>query len=223
MEVDNKYDPNEDIYFHTSRLLFNIKEPDMEFNSDQFNWIKDYITNVENLIYSGNFDPSNGYSKYADISSFVDWYLINEITKNNDAIMHTSCYMNITPNGKLKMGPLWDFDIALGNVNYNNNELPTGWWVADAMWFKQLLKDPVFVEQVKTRFAYFKSKKEDIFTNINNNATYLKWSVIENDNRWNTFYNQTWPNYAVWGNYNNEVQYMKNWLSARFDWLEANL
>lgn len=224
MEVDqlDRLDPG-DVYFQTPRLLFNIKDPDVDQDSDSYNWIKDYVTNVENLLYSENFDPIAGYSQFIDVPSFVDWYLINEITKNNDATMFSSCYLNIRPGEKLKMGPLWDFDISLGNINYNNNELPTGWWIADAAWFKQLLKDPAFKEQVRTRFNYFKSKKEDIFTNINNNAAYLKWSVIENDNRWNTFYNQTWPNYAVWGNYNNEVQYMKNWLNARFDWLEANL
>lgn len=225
MEVDqlSRVEPD-DVYFQTPLLfVFNIKDPDVDQDSDSYNWIKDYVTNVENLLRDENFDPATGYSQYIDVLSFVDWYLINEITKNNDAVMFSSCYMNIKPGGKLKMGPLWDFDIALGNINYNNNELPTGWWIADAAWFKQLLKDPAFKEQVRTRFNYFKSKKEDIFTNINNNAAYLKWSVIENDNRWNTFYNQTWPNYAVWGNYNNEVQYMKNWLNARFDWLEANL
>ena len=41
-------------------------------------------------------------------------------------LFFSSCYMNITPGGKLKMGPVWDFDIALGNVNYNNNYDPTG-------------------------------------------------------------------------------------------------
>jgi hypothetical protein len=171
-------------------------------------------------LYTENFDTETGYAQYLDISSFVDWYLINEITKNNDAIMFSSCYMHIAPNGRLKMGPLWDFDIALGNVNYNVNEIPTGFWIASAAWFVQLFKDPAFVSQVKERFTYFKSKKNEIFSNINSNAEYLKWSVIENNNRWNTLYVQTWPNYAIWGAYDNEVQYMKNWLDTRFDWLE---
>jgi hypothetical protein len=209
-----------DVYFQTSRLLFNIKEPDVEKDSDRYNWIKNYVTNVENMLYAENFDPETGYVQYVDIPSFVDWYLINEITKNNDAVMFSSCYMNIAPDGKLKMGPLWDFDIGLGNINYNGNESPTGFWMATAAWFVQLLKDPVFVVQIKERFEYFKSRKTEIFENINSGATYLKYSVIENNNRWRTLYTSTWPNYAVWGAYDNEVQYMKNWLNTRFDWLE---
>lgn len=221
MEVDqlSRLDPG-DVYFQTPRLLFNIKEPDVEMDSERYNWIKNYVTNVENLLYNENFDALTGYAQYVDIPSFVDWYLINEITKNNDAIMFSSCYMHIAPNGKLKMGPLWDYDIALGNVNYNNNEKPAGLWIANAKWFAQLLKDPVFVEQVKERFSYFRSRKDDIFMDINENANYLRWSVIETNNRWQTFYTQTWPNYAIWGSYDNEVQYMKNWIDMRFDWLE---
>ncbi|MDR2802136.1 MAG: CotH kinase family protein [Prevotellaceae bacterium] len=209
-----------DVYFQTSRLLFNIKEPDVEDGSERYHWIKDYVTNVEDLLYAENFDPGTGYAQYVDIPSFVDWYLVNEITKNNDALMFSSCYLNIAPNGKLKMGPLWDFDIGLGNVNYSGNEDPTGLWIARAAWFQQLLQDPAFVAQVKTRFAYFKSKENDILSNINSGAAYLKYSVIENNSRWQTLYVSTWPNYAIWGAYENEVQYMKNWLSTRFDWLE---
>lgn len=59
-----------------------------------------------------------------------------------------------------------------------------------------------------------------MLNNINSGAEYLKYSVIENNSRWQTLYMYTWPNYAIWGAYNNEVQYLKNWLDTRFDWLE---
>jgi hypothetical protein len=44
--------------------------------------------------------------------------------------------------------------------------------------------------------------------------------MIENNNRWKTLYIYTWPNYAIWGAYDNEVQYLKSWLDERFAWLE---
>ena len=55
---------------------------------------------------------------------------------------------------------------------------------------------------------------------INQNAQYLRYSVIENNNKWGTFYNYTWPNYDIWGNYQNEVQSMKLWIQKRFEWLK---
>ena len=54
---------------------------------------------------------------------------------------------------------------------------------------------------------------------INLNAQYLKYSVEENDNRWGIFYEPMKFNYDVWGNYQNEVQYLKQWLNKRFEWL----
>lgn len=184
-------------------------------------FIKEYITEAERVLFGDNFkDPANGYRKYLDVNSFVDWYLVNEIAKNNDAVFWSSCYMNVSPNGKIKMGPLWDFDIAFGNINYNNNQLATGFWVKEASWIKRLFEDTYFVDKVKERFKYFMERKEDIFMYINKTADTLHYSAIENNNRWGTLYSNTWPNYAVWGAYENEVQYMKFWLDKRFLWLD---
>jgi hypothetical protein len=221
MEIDqlSRLDAG-DIYFQTQRLLFCIKEPDVEQDGERYNYIKNYVSNVETMLYEENFDAENGYAQYVDIPSFVDWYLVNEITKNNDALMHSSCYIHIAPDGKLRMGPLWDYDISLGNINYNDNELPSGFWVRNAAWWVQLFKDTAFTAAVKERFPFYKHKKNEIFNYVNQNAALLQWSVIENNNKWRIFYDYTWPNFAIWGSYSNEVQYMKNWLDARFAWLE---
>ena len=88
MEVDqlSRLDVG-DVYFQTDRILCNIKDPELDFDSDSFNWIKDYVTASERVLYSENFlDEEKGYKNYIDINSFVDWYLINEIAKNNDAV-----------------------------------------------------------------------------------------------------------------------------------------
>lgn len=151
LEVDQASRMEEDdVYFTTDRILLNIKDPDVKMNSDEYNWIKNYVCLAETVLYSDDFlNSDTGYKKYIDINSFVDWYLINEIAKNNDAIFYSSCYMNIAPNGKLKMGPIWDFDIALGNINYNNNQVPEGFWIKSASWISRMFDDPEFVNLVK--------------------------------------------------------------------------
>lgn len=211
-----------DVYFTTKRILVNIKEPGLVLNDTKFNYIKKYVADAENALYGENFlDPENGYRKYLDVGSFVDWYLINEIAKNNDAVFYSSCYMNMKPGGKLKMGPVWDFDIAFGNVNYNQNQDVQGFHIRQSQWINRLFQDPQFVTAVKTRFAYFKSRKSALLENINKKSVMLKWSATENNNKWNTFYNNIHPNYAVMGSYDNEVQYLKSWINKRFDWLDA--
>jgi spore coat protein CotH len=223
LEVDQLSRLDEgDVYFTTDRILLNIKDPDVELNSERYNWIRDFVIAAENALYGVNFkDPQNGYAKYIDVGSFVDWYLVNEITKNNDAKFFSSCYMNITPGGKLKMGPVWDFDIALGNVNYNNNYDPTGFWIKNSKWISRLFEDPAFVELVKERYNNLRGIiLNNIIAELNQDASYLSWSMIENNNKWGTLYTYTWPNDAIWGSYNNEIQYLKTWLSQRISWLD---
>ena len=223
LEVDAKA-AADDITFKVSHIgqPINIKEPEVEVGSEAYNYVVDFMHDVDSVLYSKNFtDTINGYVKYMDVSSFVDWYLINEIAKNTDALFWTSCYMNLARDGKLKMGPLWDFDIAFGNVNYNNNNKPTGFYIKNVAWYQRLFKDENFVNKVKERFDYFYSQKDIIFNEINENANYLKYSVVENNAVWNTLYEYTWPNYAIWGSYDNEVACLKQWLNTRMEWLKT--
>ena len=224
LEIDAKADP-EDITFKVKHIgeIINIKDPDVEIGSEAYNYVVSYLENTDNALYSENFtDPTEGYAKYMDVETFVDWYIINEIAKNNDAIFYTSCYMNLSREGKLKMGPLWDYDIAFGNVNYNYNDNPEGFWILEKVsWYKRLFQDPNFVALVKERFAYFYGMRNEIFAEINRNAEYLQYAALENNNKWGTLYNYTWPNSDIMGSYQNEVQNMKNWLSRRFEWLNT--
>lgn len=55
---------------------------------------------------------------------------------------------------------------------------------------------------------------------INENSQYLKYAVVENNNRWHNLYADGWRNPVIWGNYDNEVQFMKQWLNTRMEWLK---
>ena len=212
-----------DVYFRTERILINIKDPDVEMGSAKFNWIKDYVNEVENVLYSDDFaDPETGYTKYLDIDSYVDWYVISEITKTNDAALYSSCFMNIAPEGKLKMGPIWDYDISLGNIEWNDKKIrgPEGYWNMDSPWFEQMLLDPVFVEKVKARIQYFKSNLSFILSKIDNNARYINMSVVENNRLWENLKHSDTPDAKVHKAFEKEVDNVKKWLTARLEWLE---
>lgn len=224
LEIDARATGESDSrYFMVNHLgnSVNIKDPDVEYNDEKYNYAKEYVTFIDSILYCDNFlDEKSGWKNYIDVESFVDWYLIHEISHNTDSQMSLSCYMNFKKGGKLKMGPLWDFDIAFGNTDYVKRG-PEGFWIIYANWISRMFQDPVFVTKVKERFNYFYSKRDDIMHEINANAMYLKYAVQENENRWHTFYTYTWPNYDIWGSYNNEVQCMKEWLYARFEWLKG--
>jgi hypothetical protein len=173
------------------------------------------------VLYSDDFtDPVNGYNKYIDVDSFIDWYLINEIAKNVDSKDYSSMYFSLVPGEKIKMGPLWDFDLGFGNVDYADSQYPEGFWVKDHQWFSRLFEDPAFVEKVKTRFLFFRSN-QDYFTQIiDDQADYLRWAQQENDNRWDLFGNYVWPNPVVYNTHIQEVNYLKYWFHERMKWLE---
>jgi hypothetical protein len=225
LEVDQlqRLDPD-DVFFETNNYLFNIKDPNLDFGDNQYNIIKNYIELTENTLLGNNFThPAEGYSKYIDVDSFVDWYLINEITKNNDAIFYSSVYMNYTPGGKLKMGPVWDYDISLGNINYNNNETTDGFWIKKVIWYSRLFEDPNFISKVKTRFNYFYDNSDLFQESINSNSLYLNQSQERNFYKWPILGTYIWPNNVFFSTYDEEVIYLKEWLNERLEWLNDNL
>lgn len=223
LEIDQlgRLDPD-DVYFRTNKFLINIKEPDTEYNSNKFNYVSGLINEFENVLMGSQFtDPDQGYAKYIDIDSFIDWYLISEITKNQDSKDFSSIFLNVMPGEKIKMGPLWDFDLAFGNVNYSECEYPTGFWVKDHAWFNRLFEDEVFAEKVKDRFLYFKENQNFILEKMDYYANQLKYSQYENHQKWDLFGRYVWPNPVVYDSHQAEVDHLKNWYIERMNWLDA--
>ena len=223
LEIDAEAEDDSDSrYFYVYSLSnpVNIKEPDVQYNDANYNYIENFLEKVDNALYGLNFrNTSTGWQAYMDMDSFVDWYLINEISHNTDSRMFKSCFMSLKRGGKLKMGPLWDFDLAFGNTDYWDRG-PEGFWVKDADWFERLFEDPAFVNRVKERFDYFYNHLPDILNEIDAEGQYLKYSMVANENRWHSLYAYSVPNVEIWGSYQNEDQSVKEWLKKRMDWLK---
>ena len=221
LEIDQleRIDPD-DVYFYSDHFLINIKEPELIKNSPEYDYIRDYIRDFEDALFGPNFkDPVIGYQKYIDVESMVDWFLINEIAKNVDAKSFASIFMYLAPGQKLKMGPLWDFDLGFGNVNYADPEYPTGFWVLYHPWISRMLEDPFFVFKVKQRFAYFNSREDKLYELMDSYVPYLYLSQWENDQIWHTLGVWVWPNAQVFNTWEEELAYLKDWIGTRLDWM----
>ena len=164
----------EDVYFKSSQSgvwsednVFNIKEPGLDYDTDEFNTIKDLVDNFEKALFGDNFkDPELGYRAYIDLDSFIDWYIVNEISKNQDAASFSSIYFNYIPGEKIKMGPIWDFDLAFGNVNYSTAEFPSEFWIkSGSPWYKRMFEDEYFANLVKERYVFFYQNLEQELLN----------------------------------------------------------
>lgn len=195
-----------------------------------FVYIRDYVQNADNTLFSENWlDAENGYKKYIDIESFVEWYLVNEISKNADSRFFSSCYMNLgmEATDKLKMGPLWDFDIAFGNDPFGNsfggssaNDYQ-GFWVKYVTWYSRLFQDPEFVALVKSRYNEIYTRKQDLMNRIDTYATLLNGSVFCDNKKWGRLAAAGSDKTTVENAQQAEVVRLKTWLGNRLDWLKT--
>ena len=222
---------NDDVYFKTKYLgneiegMFKIKSPEISNGSNEYNYIKNYILDFENILYSDDFnDPVNGYKKFIDVDSFVDWFLINEISRNHDAgHFFSSIYMNLIPGEKLRIGPIWDFDVAFGNQN-SENYSTSGFHVKNAPWIKLMFRDRFFIERVKDRMKFFYGNKDRILSYSNNLSKKLHKSRIENNKIWQTLGVYIYPNYVYnFSSFQEEHDWLNNWIIKRLDWLNEEI
>lgn len=180
----------ERVYFYSSEkcIPMTLKEPDFgdsfEFSDEVCKEVGTYakskIDNFEKMLYSSSFESE--YSKYIDVTSFADWYLINEFAKNSDANFQKSVPVTYNPaTGKLYMGPNWDFDLGFGNFNHSYEsdfggttvDDPEGWYIwggkkgcdenalycqvnststVQSWWINRLMESSSFKKAVKLRW-----------------------------------------------------------------------
>ena len=103
-------------------VTFCIREPESTEENLQ-RWACKLLE-LEELLYSEDYKGENGWRKYFDENSLVDWYLLAEFSKNYDARFYNSVFMSFDyGTGRLYMGPAWDHDIAFGNTSKSSSSI----------------------------------------------------------------------------------------------------
>jgi len=210
-----------------------------EITEDQKIYIKNYISQFEEVLHSENFkDPIDGYIKWIDVNSFIDFFLLNEVSKNIDGY-RLSTFMNKEKGGKLKMGPIWDVNLGFGNANYCKGESSQGWayqfnlhcpgdlWQVH-FWWSRLMEDSNWRKMVKNRWNSIRVKefsKENILNKISKYHKLLSDNNAADDNfnQWKILGKYIWPNAFVGSSYLEEINYLKNWTTKRIDWMDAQI
>ena len=232
LEIDKKSDEGEITFplAHLPDAVINIKEPEeIAVGDDNYNYIRDYVTAFEEALFSDDFlDPEKGYAKYIDEDSFVEWYLVNEIAKNCDAKLWTSCYMNLRRGEKLKMGPLWDFDVAFGgfwetDFGITVLNVPTGFYIMEASWFQRLFMSPTFVAKVKNRFADYFRDRQQIYNRIDASAAQVKPLIYNENLLWERLCDTSLPRRDVEDLYDDLIDRLKAWIELRMLWLNEHV
>ena len=227
------------------RLVYEYPKP-LDITAPQKTYIQTFVNDLETALYSPNFtDPINGYQKYLDTDSFIDYFIVNELSRNNDGFKK-SCYFNkdkdgLTANAKLKAGPVWDFDWAWKNLwgcSIFENTDGSGWAhnVNDCFtdnystgWYYRLLQDVAFQNKLRCRWNYFRStilSNSVINSYINETASFLNQAQVRHYEKWPILGN---PNSGASevdndpATYAGQIQKLKDWISLRTTWLDANM
>lgn len=211
-----------------------------DLTEPQFAYIKKYVTDFENTLKSSSYnDPVEGYTRYIQVDSWVDYLIINEVSRNVDAYrLSTFFYKDRdSKGGKLTMGPIWDYNLAYGNADYCSGEKTTG-WAFDfngvcpndvfqmPFWWKRLLEDRDFAGRVRVRYQALRQnemKTERINRYIDSSAVLLQEARIRNFTRWPVIGQKLWPNFYVGSSYEEEVTYLKSWITRRLEWMDQQI
>ena len=142
----------DETYVMVNGLPYDLRWPG-DLTPQHVDYVRNYLTAVSHAIRTQSFDD---ILALIDLDSFVDFYIIQEFSKDVDA-RDLSIFMYIAGTGderRLFKGPIWDFDLTMGNASYQPMGYgPEGLYVAVFnYWYRYLMGRPEFFDAVKTRW-----------------------------------------------------------------------
>ncbi len=229
--------PEFDVHF-----VYEFPKP-IDITEVQKSYIASFVDSLETALYSPDFtDPDIGYRKYLDVKSFIDYFLLNELARNNDGFkksvfFHKDRFSN---GGKMKAGPAWDFDWAWKNMwgcdifsaidgsgwAHHINDCPTDNYSCG--WYIRLFQDSTFLDELKCTYEEY---RETIF-DTNYIFSYIDSMGLAVGNAQERHFKK-WPILGISGpapevnaiatTYAAELDTLKSWINLRLNWLDANM
>jgi hypothetical protein len=142
----------------------------------------------------------------------------------------------LSEGGRIVAGPLWDFNIALGNANYCYGQNTNGWasdfndYCAGGLdvpfWWNRLLEDPAYAQKVRCRWEQLRASTfstDSMLAQIDTLASQLAIPAERHFVRWPILSTYVWPNNFVGDTYAEEIDYLKTWLTNRLTWMDNNM
>ncbi|MBR6559116.1 MAG: CotH kinase family protein [Clostridia bacterium] len=229
------YDEDEDILdktvLYTSLVRWcSIESPeDDEITQEQADFIIDYINRTDAAVVA-----LSNYEDYIDVDALIDWFIANELFYNLESCFNRSCFMTKEPGEKLKMGPLWDYDLAMGNL-YNDFGRYDIWaclaqeygYIYDN-WMCYLMDDSTFRAKLRTRWDEVKDELLDTAIGlIDRMEETLSSSAEYNFTVWNILGTRVvapQPKSIVnLKTYEDNVKYIRDFVTNRWNWMDNNI
>lgn len=228
---------NYNMLLESNPLAFQYVYPKAsKIETPQRDYIKSYVDSFERALNAPSlmFDGKR-YDDFADVASFIDHMIIKELAKDIDAYRISSYYYKKKDSngGKIYAGPVWDFNLGFANADYCDGAAEWGWQFesptcgqTNPFWFKKMYNDLNFRNQLKCRWASLREGPlalDAIYNFIDEKAALIQPAVARNFQRWSVLGEYVWPNSAVFQTHEEEVEYMKMYISRRIEWMDQSL
>ncbi len=195
-----------------------------DVTTQQNSYIFNQFNALKTTSFANNISLINGYPSVIDVPSFVDFMLSNELASNADGYQ-LSTYFHKDRNGKLRAGPIWDFNLTYGNdlFFWGFDRSHTDIWQFSngdnegAKFWTDLFNNPQFKCYLSKRFNELTQPGNpmnliDLYAFIDDTITYINEASIREQALWGTVPNQV-----------AEVLALKTFLSERIIWMTNNL
>ena len=187
---------------------------------------KSYIQNEIGQFERALLARDGSYTNFINLQSFVDFFILNELTMNEDAY-RLSTFLYKDRNGPIHLGPVWDLNIGYHRkwnrvpesdwiANYNDYISEDAWMVP--FWWDILLEDETFKTLLKSRWQALRSgplQISAIESRIDADVKILKDSgaIERNFERWT----------GIEVDYDVEISALKDYLNRRINWMDQKI
>jgi hypothetical protein len=230
-----------------------IHEPKpRHITTPQLNWLRTHLNRMESALYAANWLTATGtnhYSHYMDVDSFVDQHWIVEFTKQIDGYRLSSFYHK-DRNGKVKSGPIWDWNLSFGNADYAEGGRTNGWYYTvinenQHIWLRRLISgttgatgtsgDPDFNQKIADRWSVLRTNVmngTNVVARIDELGAQLNEAAVRDFARFPRLGSYIWPNpngaaggwhvdYVGPTSYGGIISEMKKWTMGRYLWIDS--
>lgn len=200
-------------------------------------YLQSYVDSFEAALHGPNFqDPAVGFRRFADDKSFIDFFLISEVAKNNDSYRFSTFFYK-KRGGKIVAMPVWDFDRAFRNESTCNSYRTYGYIYQQAngcgsivvpWWWSRLLEDAQYKKDMICRYNSLRQTTlslQRMYAIIDSAAAVLNAGAQQrNFIRWNNLGKNVISNASPYpATYALEIDTLKNWIANRLEWLDNDL
>lgn len=229
VEIDAKHQINEQVFF--SNILsqdsigkaFRIHAP-QNATEDIVLKIKEHIQKFETFLKTVSIQKENHINQWIDIVEYVKYYWIQEFSKNPDANFHGSIFFSWQEDDVIRMGPVWDFDIAFGSYNNESINDPQNWHIRYSYWNNFIFQDSIMNY---SRINFWKKNKtifENVLSTIDSTSKFLHNSAQNNFKKWHILQSTDLLYHRhSYSTYKNATDDLKKWIKQRLAWINSKI